>query len=1837
MLEFQDSGSRNTGINKLYIIQNVWPSAFVEFTTKQWPGTDFKSINMDTFITRLAGARKNVQSSFSKSSRRMALAALALSAVLATQSWTFPEKTGTGDLAGPSELAEARAWNSLSAFQMAALYSGATVENIDLGICSSVSGTVTVDISSGPAPSANNNHEINTRRPRRWGNGSFYLARERTGTAGVEYCFDFSEPVAFSMDSRDHAYFADHEVIGVRARYIEPVDLTAELLGRVGEATVIGNGGHNVFFEANGTQKGGTWWKVGSNGKKVTQVCIQYFSGDPSAPPSVEPFNLKITGTNCLAQNMLMCNNMGVVSRWNRLTPAQRSTLQIGEPIHNFNTGFCNASGDPINFIEIDANPSPGSGFSTLLSEPPGLYGRHSFDNEGRSNQYCFTLDEAVPVELNSDEHAFFVGTEVIGVTAYLGATPVVLSGYNGATPVNGTVDGITFYGGFGSFSSWSVNSGAQPVTQVCVEYYRLTGNPNGREPFSLSICADRCLYDDIYACELAPSNQPDCTNFPDLLITKEVHTTNDFGLDACNNPGGNVGLPVYEVVLTMSNHGGAVYDLFLEDDLVGNFGFAFVEVLGPPVVTGNGSGMPLANEYFNGIGDIDLIIPGTGGLDFGQYIEVRFSVLLDPGFYGPPNDLFNRAYGGGTDGWFNNYNDLSGSYGHGWGDPTHVQTLPAGTDFTLAQDLSLEATLANYMNGINPWLADNGGAEFSVPGCTVTWTNDYDPNNFVQGCGPTTGSIEVTFMGTASCGFTLTTCAVFTLEDTQGPSCTKPEDLALDCGDPNAAAILADWLDYDGNWTDLSQPVVFTHDFPGIGNVDACSGTPVLVTWTATDACGNESFFDAQLTITDNTAPVIAGVPADQSFDRCDQLPDPANVTASDGCDNDPDLDFNEIQNGTDCNYTLTRTWTATDACGNSTSASQIITVADEAAPEVAFAPADLTVTCPDVPAVEDATFTDCSSFTVGFSEEQIGGNCPVPSQIVRTWTATDECGNVTVVQQVITVEEAVNNGILSFNIDPQDITATCDQNPDFDNVVAETTCPLGGLSTSFDDVVNSNGDCSQPFSVTRTWTAHDACGNLESVSQTINISADENAPIFDANNPTDLMVDCGGDLQFPVAFDNCGPTDLTYEDSNRSGDCATGFSFTRTWTATDLCGNTSTFEQNITTTPDLSPPVFTFVPYDQFFDCDDVIDFGQATAADNCGSVTITFSDEIIGTGDCNEVNGQLYGYDIIRTWTATDECGNTAMAISNAWILPGYNNGNRIAFSYVPDDQSIGCGGEVDFGQAVCHSACGQLALTFEDFSGGDCSTGITQTRVWTATDACGNEIHAEQVIRIDPDEDAPVFSFVPADGTFGCDSANGPVFGTPEVSDNCAVGASLLVTHEDVWENAGDCAAQSVTRTWTAMDFCGNASTASQTLVFEDNTAPVFDSQPAGKTISCGEPVVFDDLNATDACLSGQGGNVDLVFEDQSVVTCEGTFAITRTWTATDACGNAATISQQIRVEDNVPPVFTVSVNDLHLTCNDPLAFDQVEAIDACSNATITYEDEESEGICETVMTRTWTATDACGNSSQLSQTIYIADNEAPVLIGNLPNRLEMTQAEFANWQPPVLATADCSEVTLETATSTESNCDFISYVYEYVATDACGNASSHSLEVLVTDVAMAVNVLTPTEIDCGNAYDLSLELENGTAPFSYSWEVLAGEGWQVSALPGQSVAAVLAGDGDATIKVVVTDAEGCTASQEVTLKCSSETTGVDFVEISGFEIKPNPVSDYLSLGFESALSGRAAFAIVNTLGSYVTLEEKEVLNGGNQFLFDTHLLPAGTYFIVLQMDGKIRAEKFVKTW
>ncbi|MCH7877954.1 MAG: HYR domain-containing protein, partial [candidate division Zixibacteria bacterium] len=126
---------------------------------------------------------------------------------------------------------------------------------------------------------------------------------------------------------------------------------------------------------------------------------------------------------------------------------------------------------------------------------------------------------------------------------------------------------------------------------------------------------------------------------------------------------------------------------------------------------------------------------------------------------------------------------------------------------------------------------------------------------------------------------------------------------------------------------------------------------------------------------------------------------PDTSLVIATDSCDSNPIKAFvSDVSDGQACPETITRTYSATDSCGNVGFCTQIITVNDTI-PPVITCPANITVSndpglCSAVVTFSASATDNCPGVTI-ICDPPSDTVFPVGTTLV-TCTATDACGNV-------------------------------------------------------------------------------------------------------------------------------------------------------------------------------------------------------------------------------------------------------------------------------------------------------------------------------------------------------------------------------------------------------------------------------------------------------------------------------------------------------------------------------------------------------------------------------------------------------------------------------------------------------------------------------------------------------------------------------------------------------------------------------------------------------------------------------------------------------------------------
>jgi hypothetical protein len=655
--------------------------------------------------------------------------------------------------------------------------------------------------------------------------------------------------------------------------------------------------------------------------------------------------------------------------------------------------------------------------------------------------------------------------------------------------------------------------------------------------------------------------------------------------------------------------------------------------------------------------------------------------------------------------------------------------------------------------------------------------------------------------------------------------------------------------------------------------------------------------------------------------------------ATATDNCDGMPTVTYSDVTAASQTcvqEYTITRTWLATDDCGNSTTCSQVITIDDSTPPTITDCPDNITIECDESTLPGNtgmATATDnCDGMpTVTYSDVTAASQtCVQEYTITRTWLATDDCGNSTTCSQVITVDDSTPPTITDC---PDNITIECDESTLPGNTgMATATDNCDGMPTvTYSDVTAASQTCVQEYTISRTWLATDDCGNSTTCTQVITI--DDSTPPTITDCPDNITIECDestlpGNTGMATATDNCdGMPTVTYSDvTAASQTCVQEYTITRTWLATDDCGNSTTCTQVITV-DDSTPPTITDCPDNITIECDESTlpgNTGMATATDNCdGMPTVTYSDVTAASQTC------VQEYTITRTWLATDDCGNSTTCTQVITV----DDSTPPTITDCPDNITIECDESTlpgNTGMATATDNCdGMPTVTYSDVTAASqtCVQEYTITRTWLATDDCGNSTTCSQVITID-DSTPPTITDCPDNITIECDESTLPGnTGMATATDNCD--GMPTVTYSDVTAASQTCVQEyTITRTWLATDDCGNSTTCTQVITIDDSTPPTITDCPDNITIECDESTLPGNTGmatATDNC----DGMPTVTYSDVTAAsqTCVQEYTITRTWLATDDCGNSTTCTQVITIDDSTPPTITDCPDNITIECDE----------------------------------------------------------------------------------------------------------------------------------------------------------------------------------------------------------------------------------------------------------------------------------------------------------------------------
>ncbi len=579
----------------------------------------------------------------------------------------------------------------------------------------------------------------------------------------------------------------------------------------------------------------------------------------------------------------------------------------------------------------------------------------------------------------------------------------------------------------------------------------------------------------------------------------------------------------------------------------------------------------------------------------------------------------------------------------------------------------------------------------------------------------------------------------------------------------------------------------------------------------------------DKTITCLENTDPLSIGFPA--SFDNCDNglFPTFEDEFSGGGCEDG----------------IITRTWTVTDASGNSNNCQQTITITRPDFNLLTF-PADLdgidapALICSDNPdtnpdntgwpTIDGQSVENTCNFSAIY-EDQLLPVCEGTDKIVRTWTAYDWCNSavLTHIQIIKIIDE--QGPELSC---PAPLEISTGQNSCLASLILPEPTVFDACSNTFNTTVNStagqvqNGVISNlPIGIhTIVYEVSDDCENTSTCSFNITVT-DAVPPVAICESAHTIGLTIDEPTLVPAltfddgSYDNC--SNLLYEVRRMDAAQCPGFDGTTfsdyvpfyccdvtdivmvELRITDASGNTNSCMVEVIVEDKLNPAIQ--CPPNLTLDCqDDYTDpvlTGEAIASDNC-SYTLSFFDDV-NINNCGDGN-------VNRIWTATDPGGRTASCLQQITLsnsTPFYiadtdcdnadpNDGVIWPCDYITTDCAAGTEPAITGMPQIFEDVCDLVALTYEDIE-----LPITEPacrkiiRVWTVQDWCqydassgAGEWQYNQIIKVLNNQPPTITS--DCEDRFFCgyeaDCGDVPVTLIAEASDDCTNSEDLVYNYK-----------------------------------------------------------------------------------------------------------------------------------------------------------------------------------------------------------------------------------------------------------------------------------------------------------------------------------------------------------------------------------------------------------------------------------------------------------------------
>ena len=868
---------------------------------------------------------------------------------------------------------------------------------------------------------------------------------------------------------------------------------------------------------------------------------------------------------------------------------------------------------------------------------------------------------------------------------------------------------------------------------------------------------------------------------------------------------------------------------------------------------------------------------------------------------------------------------------------------------------------------------------------------------------------------------------------------------IALEGANPQSIELGTAYSELGATATDNIDGTITGNIVIDASNVNVDIAGDYTVTYNVSDAAGNPAVqVTRTVTITaDKTIPVIALEGANPQSIELGTAYSELGATATDNIDGT--ITGNIVIDASNVNVDIagdyTVTYNVSDAAGNpAVQVTRTVTItADKTIPVIALEGANpQSIELGTAYSELGATATDNIDGTItgNIVIDASNVNVDIAGDYTVTYNVSDAAGNPAVqVTRTVTITADKTIPVIALEgANPQSI----ELGTAYSELGATATDNIDGTITGniVIDASNVNVDIAGDYTV--TYNVSDAAGNpAVQVTRTVTITADKTIPVIalEGANPQSIELGTAYSELGATATDNIDGTitgNIVIDASNVNVDIAGDY--TVTYNVSDAAGNPAVqVTRTVTITADKTIPVIALEGANpQSIELGTAYSELGATATDNIDG-TITGNIVI----DASNVNVDIAG-DYTVTYNVSDAAGNPAVQVTRTVTITADKTIPVIALEGA-NPQSIELGTAYsELGATATDNIDGTITGNIViDASNVNVDIAGDYTVTYNVSDAAGNPaVQVTRTVTITADKTIPVIALEGANpqsielgtayselGATATDNIDGTITGNIVIDAsnvNVDIAGDYTVTY-NVSDAAGNPAVQ-VTRTVT---------------ITADKTIPVIALEGANpQSIELGTAYSELGATATDNIDGTITGNIVI---DASNVNVDIAGDYTVTYNVSDAAGNPAVqVTRTVNVEDNTPPVITVSgLNPINIGLG---------SVYTDAGATSDGGEEvKTSGTVDTATVETYTitysATDANGNEGTAIRTVNVVDTTAPVI--TLEGTSPMTVELGGTYSEPGAESNGGETVTITGSVDTAT---VGTYIITYTATDANGNTT-----------------------------------------------------------------------------------------------------------------------------------------------------------------------------------------------